>query len=91
MHNDVVSSTTALRTTSTLHPPGRTVPELFADIRLSLANGSAVRTSYDGVLGYPTHIVAPDPPGWADASWSANVGNFRRGATATALSRNLAD
>jgi hypothetical protein len=77
VRNDVVSATTGFRATSTLHPPGRTVPELFADIRWSLANGSAVRASFDAVLGYPTHIVAPDPPGWADASWSANVGNFQ--------------
>jgi hypothetical protein len=76
VRNDVVSATTGLRTTSTLHASGRTVPELFADIRRSLADGSAVRASYDGALGYPTHIIAPDPPGWADASWSANVGNF---------------
>jgi hypothetical protein len=77
VHNDVVSATTGLRTTSTLQTPGRTVPELFANIRQSLANGSAVRASFDAVLGYPTHIVAPNPPGWADASWRANVGNFR--------------
>jgi hypothetical protein len=77
VRNDFVSATTGLRDPSTLHPSGRTVPELFAAIRQSLANGSAVRASFDGQLGYPTQIVAPDPPGWADASWSANIGNFQ--------------
>ena len=78
VHNDVVAATTGLRPTSTLHASGRTVPELFAAIRQSLANGSAVRASFDAARGYPTYIVAPDPPGWADASWGANIGNFRQ-------------
>jgi hypothetical protein len=77
VRNDVVSSTTVLGGSSILHSSGRTVPELFAAIRQSLANGSNVRAFYDGARGYPTHIDAPDPPGWADARWGANIGNFR--------------
>jgi hypothetical protein len=77
VRNDVVSSVTLLRGNAAAHSSGATVPELFASIRWSLANGSDVRAFYDGALGYPTHIDAPDPPGMADARWGANIGKFR--------------
>ncbi len=54
--------------------PG-TIPELFKQIRIALANGAAATATYDNRLGYPTYVNAPDPPHRADTAWRASVGN----------------
>ena len=77
VRNDAVTSATVLRGNADVHGFGMTVPDMFAAIHRGLVDGSDVRVTYDGTLGYPIRIDIPDPPGVADAEWSANVGNFQ--------------